>query len=185
MYERCGRLYGYKKEELEAIDKGKSKVYFHGDISTEIGHNQRKVVIDFLEAAAKQDLDRKAVDNLIDMCNLEIVDANYRATTCRFDTLLCVLERESYLSAKERVLGVKEQLEPSSSLVEQDCVVLVGEDFQASIPNPPVIAFNKIELKSQVAESFAISDSSIAEILKGADLEDLHGRFKRVRLLKD
>uniref|UniRef100_A0A803N851 Uncharacterized protein n=1 Tax=Chenopodium quinoa TaxID=63459 RepID=A0A803N851_CHEQI len=195
MYERCGLLYGYKKEELEAIEKGKSKVYFHGDISTEIGHNQRRVVIDFLEvlrfifrcvdAAAKQDLARKAFDYLINVCILEIVDANYRATTCRFDVLLCVLERESYLSAKERVLGVKEQPEPTSSLVEQDCMVPVGEDFQASMPNPPVIAFNKIELKSQVAESFAISDSSIEEIPKGADSEDLHGRFDRVRLLKD
>uniref|UniRef100_A0A803MUL2 Uncharacterized protein n=1 Tax=Chenopodium quinoa TaxID=63459 RepID=A0A803MUL2_CHEQI len=151
MYERCGRLYGYKKEELEAIEKGKSKVYFHGDISTEIGHNQRIVVVDFLEVAAKQDLARKDVDYLINVCNLEIVDANYRATTCSFDAVLCVLERESYLSAKERVLGVKEHLEPTSSLVEQDCVVPVGEDFQAPMPNPPVIDFNKIELKSQVA----------------------------------
>uniref|UniRef100_A0A803NF03 Uncharacterized protein n=1 Tax=Chenopodium quinoa TaxID=63459 RepID=A0A803NF03_CHEQI len=237
MYERCGRLYGYKKEDLEAINKGKSKVYFHGDISTEIGHNQRKVVIDFLEvlrsilscvdvkctpieiieqfrnqyvswftiihhrnssgfrclfsdyclsqAAAKQDLARKVVDYLIDVCNLEIVDANYRATTCRFDALLCVLERESYLSVKERVLGVKEKLEPSSGLVEQDCVVPVGGEFQVPISNPPVIAFSKIELKSQVPESFAIYDSSIEEIQKGEDSDHLHGRFKRVRLLKD
>uniref|UniRef100_A0A803N220 Uncharacterized protein n=1 Tax=Chenopodium quinoa TaxID=63459 RepID=A0A803N220_CHEQI len=49
MYKRCGRLYGYKKEELEAIEEGKSKVYFHGVISTDIGHNQRKVVVYFLE----------------------------------------------------------------------------------------------------------------------------------------
>uniref|UniRef100_A0A803MQU2 Uncharacterized protein n=1 Tax=Chenopodium quinoa TaxID=63459 RepID=A0A803MQU2_CHEQI len=226
-----------EKEELEAIEKGKSKVYFHGDISTGIGHNQRKVVIDFLEvlrsilscvdvkctpieiieqfpnqyvswftiihhrnnsgfrclfsdyclsqAAAKQVLARKAVDYLIDVCNLEIVDANYRATTCRFDALLCVLERESYLSVKERVLGVKEQLEPSSGLVEQDCVVPVGGEFQVPISNLPVIAFRKIELKSQVPESFAISDSSIEEIPKGEDSEHLHGHFKHVRLLKD
>uniref|UniRef100_A0A803N6B8 Uncharacterized protein n=1 Tax=Chenopodium quinoa TaxID=63459 RepID=A0A803N6B8_CHEQI len=33
------------------------------------------------KAAAKQDLARKAFDYLIDVCNLEIVDANYRATT--------------------------------------------------------------------------------------------------------
>uniref|UniRef100_A0A803NAV3 Replication factor A C-terminal domain-containing protein n=1 Tax=Chenopodium quinoa TaxID=63459 RepID=A0A803NAV3_CHEQI len=234
MYERCGRLYGYKKEDLEAIKKGKSKVYFHGDISTEIGNNQRKVVIDFLEvlrsilscvdvkctpieiieqfrnqyvswftiihhrnssgfrcllsdyclsqAAAKQDLARKVVDYLIDVCNLEIVDANYRATTCRFDALICVLERESYLSVKERVLGVKEKLEPSSGLVEQDCVVPVGGEFQVPISNPPVIAFSKIELKSQVPESFAIYDSNIEEIPKGEDSDHLHGRFKREQL---
>uniref|UniRef100_A0A803MM48 Uncharacterized protein n=1 Tax=Chenopodium quinoa TaxID=63459 RepID=A0A803MM48_CHEQI len=107
MYERCGRLYGYKKEELKAIEKGKSKVNFHGDISTEIDHNQRKVVIDFLE----------------------VLRSIFR----------CV----------------------------DDCVVPVGEDFQAPMPNPPVIAFNKIELKSQVAESFAISGSSIEEFQRG------------------
>uniref|UniRef100_A0A803N9P8 Uncharacterized protein n=1 Tax=Chenopodium quinoa TaxID=63459 RepID=A0A803N9P8_CHEQI len=174
MYERRGRLYGYKKEELEEIEKGKSKVYFHGDISTGIGHNQRKVAIDFLEVlrsilSSKQDLARKSVDYLTDVCNLEIVDANYKATTCRFDALLCALERESYLSVKERVLGVKEQLERSSGLAEQDCIVPVGGEFQVPISNPLVIAFSKIELKSEVQESFAISDSIIEEIPKGED----------------
>uniref|UniRef100_A0A803N461 Uncharacterized protein n=1 Tax=Chenopodium quinoa TaxID=63459 RepID=A0A803N461_CHEQI len=137
------------------------------------------------QAAAKQDLARKAVDYLIDVSNLEIVDANYRATTCRFDALLCVLEWESYLSVKERVLGVKEQLEHSSGLVEQDCVVPVGGESQVPISNPPFVAFSKIELKSQVPESFSISDSSIEEIPKEEDSKHLHGRFKHVRLLKD
>uniref|UniRef100_A0A803MYP8 Uncharacterized protein n=1 Tax=Chenopodium quinoa TaxID=63459 RepID=A0A803MYP8_CHEQI len=170
IFERCGQLYSYKKEELAGIEKGESKVYFHGDICTESGINQRKFVIDFIKVlrsilkcanikctpietiekfpnlyilwfniihhknslgcrclfndyctsqdATKKDLARKAVDYLIDVCNLEIVDANYRATTCRFDVVLCVLERESYLSVKKRVLGVTEPLEPSTGLVE-------------------------------------------------------------------
>uniref|UniRef100_A0A803MAS5 Uncharacterized protein n=1 Tax=Chenopodium quinoa TaxID=63459 RepID=A0A803MAS5_CHEQI len=109
--------------------------------------------------AAKQNLARKVVDYLSVVFNLEIMDANYRATTCRFDAVLSALGRESYLNVKERVLGNKEQLEPSLVLVKQDCIAQVGKDFQVLVPIPPIITFNKIDLRSQVVESSAIADS--------------------------
>uniref|UniRef100_A0A803MWR4 Uncharacterized protein n=1 Tax=Chenopodium quinoa TaxID=63459 RepID=A0A803MWR4_CHEQI len=197
--ETAARKAVYKKEELEGIEKGESKVYFHGDICTKSGINQKKVVIDFVEVlrsvlkcvdikctpietieqfpnqyiswfniihhknssgfrclfsdyctsqdAAKQDLSRKVVDYLIDVCNLEIVDANYRATTCRFDAVLCVLERESYLSVKERVLRVTEPLEPSTGLVEQECLAGVGKKSEGAVPISHDVTFNDTDVR--------------------------------------
>uniref|UniRef100_A0A803MT03 Uncharacterized protein n=1 Tax=Chenopodium quinoa TaxID=63459 RepID=A0A803MT03_CHEQI len=117
-------------------------------------------------AAAKQNLARKVVDYLIDVFNLQIVDANYRETTCRFDAILCTLDRESYLRAKERVLGIKEELEPSALLVEQDCITSVGKEFQVPVSVSPDIPSNKRSLWSVVGEG-------------------LDASFKRIRFSKD
>uniref|UniRef100_A0A803M0Z9 Uncharacterized protein n=1 Tax=Chenopodium quinoa TaxID=63459 RepID=A0A803M0Z9_CHEQI len=189
MYDRSGQLYYFKKEELERIEKGESKVYIHENVSDSFENKSKKIVIDFLDvlrailrsidlrctpietiehlldqytswftvihhrnssgfrclfsdycaspSATKQNLARKAIDYLIDVFIIQIVDANYRETTCRFDAILYTLERESYLSVKERVLGIKEELEPSANLVEQDCITSVGKEVQVPLSVTP------------------------------------------------
>uniref|UniRef100_A0A803MTM9 Uncharacterized protein n=1 Tax=Chenopodium quinoa TaxID=63459 RepID=A0A803MTM9_CHEQI len=179
MYDRCGQLYCFKKKELEHIEKGEPKVYVHEGVSVESENNRKKIVIDFLDvlrtilsdycpspAAAKQNLARKAVDYLINVFNLQIVDANYRETTCRFDVILCTLDRESYLRVKERVLGIKEELKPSAALVEQDCITSVVKEFQVPVSVSPVIPSNKRSLWSVVGEG-------------------LDASFKRIRFSED
>uniref|UniRef100_A0A803N6K0 Uncharacterized protein n=1 Tax=Chenopodium quinoa TaxID=63459 RepID=A0A803N6K0_CHEQI len=99
---------------------------------------------------SKQNLARKVVDYLIDACNLEIVNVNYRATTC---------------------------------LVEQDCIAPVRKEFQVPVPIPPVITFNKTDIRSQVVKSSAITNFGSEVFPEVAGSEDLHGRFKRIRFL--
>uniref|UniRef100_A0A803MJ22 Uncharacterized protein n=1 Tax=Chenopodium quinoa TaxID=63459 RepID=A0A803MJ22_CHEQI len=191
MYDRCGQLFWFKKEELERIEKEESKVCMNEDLCLGAEDNHKKIVVDFVVilraifkiveirctpietiehspdeytswftvmphkegigfrclfsdycrtvAVAKQSLARKAVDYLSDVFNLVIVDANYKVTTARFDAILCTLERESYLSVKERVLGIKEDLEPSTVLIEQDCLTPLGQEFQVPVAIPPAL----------------------------------------------
>uniref|UniRef100_A0A803N4K4 Uncharacterized protein n=1 Tax=Chenopodium quinoa TaxID=63459 RepID=A0A803N4K4_CHEQI len=164
MYDRCGQLYLCKKEEFERIEKGEAKVCMHDHVSVELGNKSKKIVVDFLvvlraifksvdisdyclsSVAAKQNVARKAVDISL-------------ATTCRFDVILCTLERECYLSVKERVLGIKEDLEPSRILVEQDCVTLLGKEFQVPVSIPPIFPLKKRSLRSVLADSSSVADS--------------------------
>ncbi|KNA12352.1 hypothetical protein SOVF_126670 [Spinacia oleracea] len=88
--------------------------------------------------AAKQSLAKKALDYLAVPCNFEIIDANYNPVSLKFDALLCALERESCLTMKEHVLGIKEDMEPSLLLVEQGCLTPRGALYQIpTIASPP------------------------------------------------
>ncbi|KMS99787.1 hypothetical protein BVRB_1g020800 [Beta vulgaris subsp. vulgaris] len=66
-------------------------------------------------------------------------DANYKAAN--YAAVLCALERESYLTTKERVLNIQEPIHPSPLVVEQDCLTPRGKQFQiptmVSPPFPP------------------------------------------------
>ncbi|XP_056694054.1 uncharacterized protein [Spinacia oleracea] len=92
-------------------------------------------------AAAKQNLAKKVVHYLMAVYSFEVVDANYNPSDSRFGFVLCTLERESYLTLKERVLGIQELLEPSLLLVEQDCITPRASAYRIpsilSVPLPP------------------------------------------------
>lgn len=210
MYDRCGQLFWFKKEELERIEREEPKICMHEEVSYELQNNHKKIVVDFViilraifrtvdikctpietiehssdqftswftvmphiegvgfrclfsdycptAAAAKQSLARKAVDYLSDVFNLVIVDANYKVTTARFDAVLCTLERESYVGVKERVLGIKEELEPSTVLIEQDCLTPLGKEFQVPRSIPPLLPPKKRLLRHIYAETASVPD---------------------------
>lgn len=90
---------------------------------------------------AKENLAKKVIEYLKLLYNFDIVDANYNPPKSKFHSILCALERESYLAIKERVLGIAETVQPSVLLVEQDCITPRGPLYripdQASPPLPP------------------------------------------------
>uniref|UniRef100_A0A803MUX5 Uncharacterized protein n=1 Tax=Chenopodium quinoa TaxID=63459 RepID=A0A803MUX5_CHEQI len=237
MYERCGQLFWFKKEELERIEREEPKINMYEDIPTNLGSKHKKIVVDFVVilraifravdirctpietiehsakkytswftimphrdgvgfrclfsdysstvAEAKQSLARKAVDYLTDVFNLVIVDANYKVTTARFDAVLCTLERESYISVKERVLGIKEQLEPSTVLVEQDCLTPLGQEFQVPVSIPPVLPPKKRLLRHIYAETSPVAGADCEMHSVFPVPEDFDGCFKRAKFVKD
>ncbi|KNA19378.1 hypothetical protein SOVF_062160, partial [Spinacia oleracea] len=92
-------------------------------------------------ATAKQNLAKKAIHYLMAVYSFDVVDANYNPSDSKFGVVLCTLERESYLTLKERVLGIEEELEPSLLLVEQDCITPWASAYRIpsimSCPLPP------------------------------------------------
>uniref|UniRef100_A0A803MTU9 Uncharacterized protein n=1 Tax=Chenopodium quinoa TaxID=63459 RepID=A0A803MTU9_CHEQI len=234
MYDRCGQLFWFKKEELERIEKEEHKVCMYEDLSFEAEKNHKKIVVDFVvvlreifraveirctpietidhgpdqytswftvmphkegigfrclfseycrtAAAAKQSLARKVVDYLSDVFNLVIVDANYKVTAARFDAILSTLERESYVSVKERVLGIKEELEPSTILVEQDCLTPLGQEFQVPVSIPPALPPKKRLLRHIYAETSPVADDGCKMVSVFPVPEDLAGYFKRAKI---
>uniref|UniRef100_A0A803M5I0 Uncharacterized protein n=1 Tax=Chenopodium quinoa TaxID=63459 RepID=A0A803M5I0_CHEQI len=236
MYDRCGQLFWFKKEELERIERDDPKICVYDDIHSELESNHKKIVIDFVvilraifrivdikctpidtiehspvqytswftvtphregigfrclfsdycrtAASAKQNLARKVVDYHSDVFNLVIIDANYKVTTARFDAILCTLERESYIGVKERVLGIKEQLEPSTVLIEQDCLTPLGQEFQVPVSIPPLLPPKKRLLRHIYAETSHVLDSDCGMVLMFPVPEDLEGCFKRAKSVK-
>ncbi|KAK9676661.1 hypothetical protein RND81_11G091900 [Saponaria officinalis] len=112
-------------------------------------------------ATAKQNLAQKVLAYLIPIYNLEIIDANYEPSKNKLATLLCDLERETYLTLKERVLGVQENKEPSSLLVEQDCITPRGAYNKIPAMNGPPLPPKKRRLpESSTTKSVATSTST-------------------------
>ncbi|KNA02738.1 hypothetical protein SOVF_215830, partial [Spinacia oleracea] len=131
-------------------------------------------------AAAKQSLAKKALDYLMVACNFEVVDANYNPTESKFDALLCALERETCLTVKERVLGIKEDMEPSLLLVEQDCLTPRGALFQITTIASPPLPVKKRKSPASLRPSVVAASSSDVP-LSFADLPDLDTVFKRTK----
>ncbi|KAL9224681.1 hypothetical protein vseg_000693 [Gypsophila vaccaria] len=92
---------------------------------------------------AKQNLARKVILFLVPLCNLEIVDANYNLFDKKYGAVLLTLKRESYLTVKERVLGIQEPIESSLLLVEQDCITPTVVAFRIPNINPPPLPLKK------------------------------------------
>ncbi|KAK9714421.1 hypothetical protein RND81_06G092900 [Saponaria officinalis] len=112
-------------------------------------------------ATAKQNLAQKVLAYLIPIYNLEIIDANYEPSKNKLATLLCDLERETYLTLKERVLGIQENKEPSSLLVEQDCITPRGAYNKIPAMNGPPLPPKKRRLpESSTTKSVATSTST-------------------------
>uniref|UniRef100_A0A803MJ67 Uncharacterized protein n=1 Tax=Chenopodium quinoa TaxID=63459 RepID=A0A803MJ67_CHEQI len=132
-------------------------------------------------ALAKQNLARKAVDYLSDVFNLVIIDANYKVTTASFDAILCTLERESYTGIKERVLGIQEQLEPPTVLIEQDCLTPLGQEFQVPVSIPPLLPPKKRLLRHIYAEKSLVLDSNCEMVSMFPVPQDLEGCLKRAK----
>uniref|UniRef100_A0A803MGX3 Uncharacterized protein n=1 Tax=Chenopodium quinoa TaxID=63459 RepID=A0A803MGX3_CHEQI len=155
MYDRCGELFWFKKEELERIERAEPRICMYEDSPSGLKNSHKKIVVEFVVIL-------KAIFRTVDIkCTpIETIehspdqftswftimphregvgfrfDANYKVTTARFDAILCTLERESYLGVKERVLGIKEQLEPFTVLIEQDCLTPLGQEFQVPVSIP-------------------------------------------------
>uniref|UniRef100_A0A803MYD0 Uncharacterized protein n=1 Tax=Chenopodium quinoa TaxID=63459 RepID=A0A803MYD0_CHEQI len=209
------KLLWFKKEELERIEREEPKINMYEDVPTDLGSKHKKIVVDFFVilraifravdirctpietiehsakqytswftimphrdgigfrclfsdygstvAEAKQSLARKAVDYLTDVFNLVIVDANY----------------------KERKLGIKEQLEPSTVLVEQDCLTPLGQEFQVPMSIPPVLPPKKRLLRHIYAETSPVAGGSCEMYSVFPVPEDFDGCFKRAKLVKD
>ncbi|KMT19941.1 hypothetical protein BVRB_1g009880 [Beta vulgaris subsp. vulgaris] len=134
-------------------------------------------------AAAKQSLAKKVLFYCLSAYNLEIVNANYNPTTNKFDALMCTLARESYLNQKERVLGIKESLEPSLLLVEQDCLTPRGAAFQipstVSSPLPP----KKRKPHPIIANPSVVAPSGTELPLDFMTLPELDTVFKRSKFV--
>ncbi|KAK9740052.1 hypothetical protein RND81_03G007600 [Saponaria officinalis] len=110
---------------------------------------------------AKQNLAQKVLAYLIPIYNLEIIDANYEPSKTKLATLLCDLERETYLTLKERVLGIQDNKEPSSLLVEQDCITPRGAYNRIPAMNGPPLPPKKRRLpEPSTAKSVTASTSS-------------------------
>ncbi|KAL9233020.1 hypothetical protein vseg_008063 [Gypsophila vaccaria] len=92
---------------------------------------------------AKQNLARKVILFLVPLCNLETADANYSVFDKKYGEVLLALERERYLTVKERVLGIQEPIEPSLLLVEQDCITPTTAAFRIPNINPPLLPLKK------------------------------------------
>uniref|UniRef100_A0A803MDS9 (+)RNA virus helicase C-terminal domain-containing protein n=1 Tax=Chenopodium quinoa TaxID=63459 RepID=A0A803MDS9_CHEQI len=210
MYDRCGQLFWLKKEDLERIEKEECKVCMYEDLHFETEDNYRKIVVDFVvilraifktveirctpietiehspdeytcwftvmphkegigfrclfsdrcrtAVAAKQSLARKAIDYLSDVFNLVIVDANYK------------------------------ELEPSTVLIEQDCLTPLGQEFQVPVSIPPALPPKKRLLRHIYAETSPSAESGCEMVSVFPVPEDLAKCFKRAkrdRLLRE
>ncbi|KAK9690275.1 hypothetical protein RND81_09G117600 [Saponaria officinalis] len=106
--------------------------------------------------AAKENLAQKVILYLVPLYNLEIVDANYDVAETKYGEVLCALERESYLTVKERVLGIKEAIEPSILLVEQDCITPRADVYRIPAINcPPLPPKKRYSRETKVGSSSA------------------------------
>ncbi|XP_021742924.1 uncharacterized protein LOC110709005 isoform X2 [Chenopodium quinoa] len=88
--------------------------------------------------ATKQDAARKAVDFIRTTYNLDMVDLNYGNRI--YAGIKCSLARESYLAAKERVLGIQGALQLAPFLVEESFVTpksAVHRIPAPTLPPPP------------------------------------------------
>ncbi|XP_010686097.3 uncharacterized protein LOC104900381 [Beta vulgaris subsp. vulgaris] len=79
-------------------------------------------------AESKQSVAKKAITFMMHTYNFSIIDANYQAAD--YASILCALERESYLTTQERVLNIQEPIHPSPLVVDQDCLTPRGKQFQ-------------------------------------------------------
>lgn len=68
---------------------------------------------------AKQSVAWKAIVCLMHMYKFEVNDAIYKSGS--YAVVLYSLERESFTTARERVLAIIDELQPSALVVEQDC----------------------------------------------------------------
>ncbi|XP_074293400.1 uncharacterized protein LOC141620425 [Silene latifolia] len=95
---------------LEIVAHGRSKYTAWTTISSLKGSNDSKtffsVRCDHIEDS-KNSLAKTVIDYLIPIYNLEIIDANYNPKLTAYAAILCALEMESYLAAKERFLGME------------------------------------------------------------------------------
>uniref|UniRef100_A0A803N667 Uncharacterized protein n=1 Tax=Chenopodium quinoa TaxID=63459 RepID=A0A803N667_CHEQI len=204
MYDRCGQLFWFKKEELERIEREEPKICIHEEVSYELESNHKKIVVDFIVIlrAIFRTVDIRCTpietiehspDQLTSwftiMPHKEGVgfrfDANYKVTTTRFDAILCTLERESYVGVKERVLGIKEQLELSTALIEQDCLTPLGKKIQVTVSIPPLLPHKKRLLRHIYAEIAPVlgSDCEMVSMFPLPDDFDCclkRGKFVRV-----
>ncbi|KAL9231713.1 hypothetical protein vseg_006904 [Gypsophila vaccaria] len=94
-------------------------------------------------AQAKQNLAKKVILFLVPLYNLEIVDANHSLLDRKYGEVLLALERESYLTAKERVLGIQEPIEPSLLLMEEECITPTGAAFRIPTMNSAPLPLKK------------------------------------------
>ncbi|XP_021725787.1 uncharacterized protein LOC110692999 isoform X4 [Chenopodium quinoa] len=88
--------------------------------------------------ATKQEAARRAVDFLRTAYNLDIVDLNYGNGV--YAGIKCSLARESYLVAKERVLGIQGALHLAPFLGEDGCITpksAVHKIPTPALPPPP------------------------------------------------
>ncbi|KAL9232388.1 hypothetical protein vseg_007503 [Gypsophila vaccaria] len=94
-------------------------------------------------AQAKQNLAKKVILFLVPLYNLEIIDANHSLLDRKYGEVLLALERESYLTAKERVLGIQEPIEPSLLLMEEECITPTGAAFRIPTMNSAPLPLKK------------------------------------------
>ncbi|KAK9740632.1 hypothetical protein RND81_03G049700 [Saponaria officinalis] len=71
---------------------------------------------------AEQNLAKKIISYVSPLYNIEIIDVNHGSQETAYSSVLCAHERESYLTVRERVLGIRELTELMPLLVEQGCV---------------------------------------------------------------
>uniref|UniRef100_A0A803NAU6 Uncharacterized protein n=1 Tax=Chenopodium quinoa TaxID=63459 RepID=A0A803NAU6_CHEQI len=177
MYDHCGQLFWFKKEELERIEKEERKTVEirctpietiehspdeYTSWFTVMPHKEgigfRCLFSDYcrIVATAKQSLARKAVDYLSD---------------------------GELFKCQERVLGIKE-LEPSTVLIKQDCLTPLGQEFQVPVSIPPALPPKKRLLRHIYAETSPVVDSGYKMALVFPMSEDLRDCFKHVKFVK-
>ncbi|KAK9672680.1 hypothetical protein RND81_12G116800 [Saponaria officinalis] len=104
---------------------------------------------------AKNSLAKKAIEYLMPLYGIEIVDANYNPEADRYAAVACALERETYLTLKERVFGIIEEVKPSCLLVESDCATPRSRPFQIpAINSPPLPPKKRKNREASGSQSF-------------------------------
>ncbi|KAK9698156.1 hypothetical protein RND81_08G085700 [Saponaria officinalis] len=131
--------------------------------------------------AAKQNLAKKIIAYLVPLYNIEVIDANYGAQNSTYSSVVCALERESYLTARERILGIKELMEPSVLLVEQDCVTPRPASYQIPTINSPPLPpkKRKYNIASDVHSAVGASGTKAPNYFSVP--EELEMVFKRTK----
>lgn len=89
-----------------------------------------RVVGDYTDTLedVKQSVSKKTIYCLMRLYDFELVDANYKSRN--YAAVVYSLERESCSTVRERMSGVKEAVQPSALVIEQDCLIPCGSAFQ-------------------------------------------------------
>ncbi|KAK9673965.1 hypothetical protein RND81_12G202100 [Saponaria officinalis] len=131
--------------------------------------------------ASKQNLAQKVIPYIMSINNLDIVDANYNPNDYRLDVVRCALNRESYLTIKERVLGLREEVQPSILLVEQDCRTPRGSMFQVPSMTSPPLPPKKRKFKQSISHASVVAASEVKTPIYLSPVPELEYVFKRLK----
>ncbi|XP_057252420.1 uncharacterized protein LOC125499595 [Beta vulgaris subsp. vulgaris] len=129
-------------------------------------------------AESKQSVAKKAITFMMHTYNFSIIDANYKAAD--YTSILCALERESYLTTKERVLNIQEPIQPSPLVVDQDCLTPRGKQFQIPTMVSPPFPPKKRKARSSFGSVPSTSKNSAVPLLCiPSELETVMKRIKK------
>ncbi|KAK9671400.1 hypothetical protein RND81_12G027600 [Saponaria officinalis] len=131
---------------------------------------------------ARESLAKKVIQYLVPLYNLEIVDANYDVKKQKHSEVISALVRESYLTVKERVLRIKEGVEPSALVIEEDCLTPKALAYQ--IPNansPPLPSKKRYSRDYKKGETSTRNDEGMSSKLFDvlAEIETVFKRSKK------